>query len=172
MKKKNKIYLFTKNLKTKKSNKKLNYVKIELFFIKDQKDRISYKLKLLKNTRIYSIFYISLLKSADFNTFIQKTFHYQSKKKIRNKKHFKQKKSKVFCQIKKILYIEKHIKINQTLEKLLKISELLKSTSKETNEIKKSKLKFEKTICFEARLIKKLKKLSTKNSCCVNSLIF
>ena len=73
--------MFIKNLKTKKQNKKLNYIKIELFFIKNQKNRINYKFKLLKNTRIYSIFYILLLKSIDSNIFIQKTFHYQSKKK-------------------------------------------------------------------------------------------
>ena len=35
LKKKNKIFLFTKNFKTKKSSKKLNYVKIESFFIKN-----------------------------------------------------------------------------------------------------------------------------------------
>ena len=35
LKRKNKIYLFTKNLKTKKLNKKLNYIKVELFFIKN-----------------------------------------------------------------------------------------------------------------------------------------
>ena len=55
----------------KKSNKKLNYIKIELFFIKKQKNKINYKFELFKNIRVYSIFYISLLKSIDFNIFIQ-----------------------------------------------------------------------------------------------------
>ena len=73
--------MFTKNLKTKKSNKKLDYVKIESFFIKNKKSRVNYKLELLSNTRIYSIFYILLLKLINFNTFIQKTFYYYSKKK-------------------------------------------------------------------------------------------
>ena len=73
--------MFTKNLKIKKLSKKLNYVKIELFFVKNQKDRINYKFELSKNTRIYLMFYISLLKSIDSKTFIQKTFHYQSKEK-------------------------------------------------------------------------------------------
>ena len=63
-------------LKIKKSNKKLNYVKVESFFIKDQKNWINYKFELSKNTRIYLVFYISLLKSIDSKTFIQKTFHY------------------------------------------------------------------------------------------------
>ena len=73
--------MFTKNLKIKKLSKKLNYVKIELFFIKNQKSRVNYKLELLKDTRIYSIFYILLLKPADFSTFIQETFYYKSQKK-------------------------------------------------------------------------------------------
>ena len=64
------------------------------------------------------------------------------------------------------------MKISQTFEKLSKVSELSKSTSKEISEVKKSKLKFEKTICFEAKSMKKSKKLSTKNSCCASSLIF
>ena len=33
--KKDKVFLFMKNLKTKKLNKKLNHIKIELFFIKN-----------------------------------------------------------------------------------------------------------------------------------------
>ena len=37
LKKKNKIFLFTKNFKTKKLSKKLNHVKIESFFIKNKK---------------------------------------------------------------------------------------------------------------------------------------
>ena len=34
LKEKNKIYFFIENLKTKKKNKKLNSIKIKLFFIK------------------------------------------------------------------------------------------------------------------------------------------
>ena len=81
MKKRNKTHLLTKKFKTKKLNKKFDYVKIELFFIKSKKSRINYELKLLLNTRIYSIFYILLLKLVDFNIFIQKTFYYYSKEK-------------------------------------------------------------------------------------------
>ena len=85
LKKRNKVFLFTKNLKIKKSNKKLNHVKVEPFLIKNQKSKINYKLELFKNTRVYSIFYISLLKLIDFNTFIQENFHYHSKKKKNSK---------------------------------------------------------------------------------------
>ena len=78
------MYLLTKNLKTKKINKKLNHVKINLFFVKQQKKSINYKLNLFSNIRIHSIFHISLLKSADQNTFIQNTFHFQYEKKNEN----------------------------------------------------------------------------------------
>ena len=81
LKEKDKVYLFIKNFKTKKSNKKFDHVKVELFFIKNKKDRISYEFELSLNTRIYSIFYILLLKSIDFSTLIQKIFYYYLKKK-------------------------------------------------------------------------------------------
>ena len=62
--------------KRKKRNRKLNHVKIKLFFIKKMKKTINYELNLLKNVKIYSIFNILFLKLIDFNIFIQKTFHY------------------------------------------------------------------------------------------------
>ena len=81
LKKKNKIYLLTKNLRIKRSNKKLNHVKIESFLIDETKKSINYKLKLSKNVRIHLIFHISILKSINPDTFIQKTFHFESKKR-------------------------------------------------------------------------------------------
>ncbi len=69
----------TKNLKIKKLRiKKLKYIKIESFFIKKTKKLINYKLDLFKNVKIFSIFYILLLKSIDLNTSIQKIFYYKS----------------------------------------------------------------------------------------------
>ena len=78
LKEKNKIYLLTKNLTTKRFNKKLNYTKIESFFIKAVKRSVNYELSLPENTRIHSIFHINLLKPADLSTFIQKKFHYEN----------------------------------------------------------------------------------------------
>ena len=75
------IYLLTKNLKTKKINKKLNHMKIDLFFIKQQKKSVNYELNLFSNIKIHLIFHVSLLKSADQNTFIRNTIHFQYKKK-------------------------------------------------------------------------------------------
>ena len=79
-----KMYLLTKNLKTKKINKKLNYVKISSFFIKQQKKSINYELNLFSNIKIHSIFYVSLLKSANSKTFIRNTFHFQYEKNDKN----------------------------------------------------------------------------------------
>ena len=78
LKERNKVYLLTKNLTTKRSTKKLNHAKIESFFIKTVKESVSYELSLPKNTRIHSIFHINLLKSADLSTFIQKEFHFEN----------------------------------------------------------------------------------------------
>ena len=81
LKKGDKMYLLTKNLKTKKISKKLNHVKIGSFFIKQQKKSVNYELNLFSNIRIHSIFHVSLLKPADPETFIQNTFHFQYENK-------------------------------------------------------------------------------------------
>jgi len=77
------VYLLTKNLKIRKKSRKLNHVKIESFFIKEVKKSVNYELDLLKNARVFLVFHISLLKSVDFSTSIQETFHYYSQKKNR-----------------------------------------------------------------------------------------
>ena len=92
LKEKNKVYLLTKNLTTKRSAKKLNHVKIKSFFIKTIKKSVNYELNLLRNIRIYSMFYINMLEPTDLNTFIQKNFHFEDSeekytvKRILNKK--------------------------------------------------------------------------------------
>ncbi len=61
------MYLLIKNLKTRKKNKKLYYIKIKLFFIKVVKKLINYKLNLLKSVKVFLVFYILLLELIDFN---------------------------------------------------------------------------------------------------------
>ena len=78
LKEKDKVYFLTKNLTTKRLNKKLDHTKIESFFIKAVKRPVNYELSLSKNTRIHSIFHINLLESADLSTPIQKKFHYEN----------------------------------------------------------------------------------------------
>jgi hypothetical protein len=79
------MYLLTKNLKIRKKSKKLNHVKVESFSIKEVKKSVNYELDLLKNARVFLVFHVSLLKSVDSNTSIQKTFHYKSQEKNRFK---------------------------------------------------------------------------------------
>ena len=53
LKKKNKIYFHTKNLKINKGkSKKLNHVKIESFFIKDIKGSINYELNFFVDVKV------------------------------------------------------------------------------------------------------------------------
>ena len=81
LKKGNKIYLLTKNLKiNKRRSKKLDHVKIESFFIKEVKGRINYELNFFIDAKIFSIFHIFMLKFAHLNTSIQITFRYKSQK--------------------------------------------------------------------------------------------
>lgn len=54
----------------KKKSKILNHVKVKLFFVKAKKRKISYKLNLPKNAKIYFIFYILILKLRDLKTLI------------------------------------------------------------------------------------------------------
>ncbi len=64
------MYLFTKNLKTRRLSKKLNHVKVESFLIKKTKKSINYELDLLKNVKVFLVFYISLLELVDSSTSI------------------------------------------------------------------------------------------------------
>ena len=81
LKKKNKVYLYTKNLKiNKERSKKLNHVKIESFFIKDVKELMNYELNFLVDAKVWLVFHVSLLKSTHSKTLIQITFRYQKQK--------------------------------------------------------------------------------------------
>jgi hypothetical protein len=64
LKKGDKVYLFQKNVKIKRLSDKLNYKKLRLFKINKKIEFMNYKLKLLKNIKIYLIFHISFLKLA------------------------------------------------------------------------------------------------------------
>ena len=81
LRKGNKIYLYTKNLKINKGkSKKLDHVKVEPFFIKNVKKSINYELNLPIDAKIFFVFYIFVLKLAHSNTSTQTTFRYQSQK--------------------------------------------------------------------------------------------
>ena len=96
LKERDKIYLFTKNLRTRKLNKKLNYIKVRLFFVKKTKKSINYKLDLFKNVKIFLIFYILLLKLANLTIFLQNIFYFylQKEKQFKIEKILQQKDQK------------------------------------------------------------------------------
>ena len=64
------MYLFIKNLKILRLNKKLNHKKTGLFYIKKRISSVNYRLNLPKSARIYFIFYIFLLEPAHPETLI------------------------------------------------------------------------------------------------------
>ncbi len=63
----------------------MNYIKVGLFFVKKTKKSVNYKLDLLKNVKVFSVFYILLLKSADLSISIQKKNYYKLQKENRFK---------------------------------------------------------------------------------------
>jgi len=62
------MYLFTKNLKTRKLSKKINHVKVESFLVKKTKRSINYEFDLLKDVKVFLVFYILLLELTNLIT--------------------------------------------------------------------------------------------------------
>ena len=77
LKKGDKVYLLTKNLKTKRSSKKLDHIKVGLFLVDEQRGPLNYRLKLPTDAKVHPVFHISLLEPADPNTPLQTTFHFE-----------------------------------------------------------------------------------------------
>ena len=71
LKKKNKIYLFIKNLRISRLNWKLDHKKVGLFIIKIKKSNIIFELELSKGIKIYPVFYILFLELADSEISVQ-----------------------------------------------------------------------------------------------------
>jgi hypothetical protein len=64
LRKGDKVYLWRRNIRTKRSSNKLDFLKLGAFEIEDKKGPVNYKLKLPKGIRIHPVFHISLLKPA------------------------------------------------------------------------------------------------------------
>ena len=78
LKKGDKVYLLTRNWKTKKPRiKKLDYVKVGLFSVKEKTRPVNVRLRLLRDAWVHPNFHISIIKLADQSTPLQETFHYQ-----------------------------------------------------------------------------------------------
>ena len=72
-----KVYLLTKNIKSKRPSRKLDYIKVRPFLVKRQKGPVNYKLDLPKDTNIHLVFYILLLELVDTQTPLQETFYFE-----------------------------------------------------------------------------------------------
>jgi hypothetical protein len=59
------VYLYIKNLRTKRLSKGLNHVKVRPFLILKQNGPVTYILELLLDAKIHPRFYVSLLELAD-----------------------------------------------------------------------------------------------------------
>jgi hypothetical protein len=77
LKKGDKAYLLTKNLRTKRPSKSLDHVKVGPFLIKEQSGPVNYILDLPKDARIHPKFHVKMLEPADPDTPLQKTFYYE-----------------------------------------------------------------------------------------------
>jgi hypothetical protein len=62
--------LYIKNLHFKRLSKGLNYIKVRLFLVIKKNGPVIYTLKLLLDTKIYSKFYVNLLKLANKDTLL------------------------------------------------------------------------------------------------------
>ena len=72
-----KVFLLTKNLKTRRKTKKLDHVKVGPFLISDIKGPNNYRLELLKDAMVHLVFYISMLEPADSEILLQTTFYFE-----------------------------------------------------------------------------------------------
>ena len=76
LKKGDKVYLLTRNWKTKKlKTKKLDNIKVRLFSVKEKTGLVNIKIQLPRDTRVYPNFHISMIEPADQSTPLQETFH-------------------------------------------------------------------------------------------------
>ena len=72
-----KVWLYIKNLRTKRPSKKLDYIRVGPFRVKKAKGPINYKLELLENVKIYLVFYILLFKKAKDSELVATSFEYE-----------------------------------------------------------------------------------------------
>lgn len=97
-KQRKKVYLLHKNIKTTKSSKKLNYIKIKPFKVIQDLKNINYRLKLSKNSQIHLIFHVLVLKSAgktSHSKSIYQTIMWNQRRNMKWKKNWKSKTSTI-----------------------------------------------------------------------------
>ena len=75
-----KVYLLTKNLKSKRPSSKLDHVRIGPFKIEKQTSKVNYRLKLPAKARIYPNFHVSLLEPAPKKVPVQTEWNIEEEK--------------------------------------------------------------------------------------------
>jgi transposase InsO family protein len=73
-----KVYLHTKNLRTKRPSKGLDNVKVGPFLISKRNGPVTYTLELPPDAKVHPRFHVSLLEPADPETPLQRTFRYET----------------------------------------------------------------------------------------------
>ena len=73
----NKVWLNTKNLKTKRPSRKLDHTKVGPFRIEAVVGPVNYQLELPKNSKLHPVFHVSLLEKASDNIPTATTFDYE-----------------------------------------------------------------------------------------------
>ena len=77
LKKGDKVYLHTKNLRTKRPSKGLDNVKVGPFLISERNGPVTYTLELPRNAKIHPRFHVNLLEPADPETPLQTTWQHE-----------------------------------------------------------------------------------------------
>jgi len=72
-----KVYLHTKNLRTKRPSKGLDNVKVGPFLISKRNGPVTYTLELPHDAKIHPRFHVNLLEPADPKTPVQTTWHHE-----------------------------------------------------------------------------------------------
>jgi hypothetical protein len=70
--------LHTKNLRSKRLSKGLDYVKVGPFLVSKKNGLVTYTLELLADVKVYPRFHVNLLELADKNTLLQRTWRYET----------------------------------------------------------------------------------------------
>jgi transposase InsO family protein len=78
LKRGDKVYLLTKNLRTKRPSKGLDHVKVGPFLVKSQQGPVTYTLDLPPDAKIHPRFHVNKLEPADPETPLQRTFRYDT----------------------------------------------------------------------------------------------
>ena len=112
-----KVYLLTKNLKTRKKSKKLDYVKVEQFLSRSKIELLATNLSYLKilNYNLYFIYYYWNQQTLKY--IYRKDFIINFRKKTNLKlKKFQIERSKLYYQVEEIYYLGKNIRSLENLK--------------------------------------------------------